>query len=126
MQNPPQQTGGNPFGSTIPVNAQSFGAKYQSKREVWKFLAVHSRTYLSSYETMTIYHLKELMAGTRTRIHSDRVKHITVPHYEGLKVEAMFEWAAQFPEVMKAFPVTLREREDLPRPYVANVINTLK
>ena len=108
------------------MNAKSFGAKYQSKREVWQFLTVDCRCYLSSYETMTIYHLKELMAGTRTRIHADRVKHITVPHYEGLKVEAMFEWAAQFPEVMKAFPVTLREREDLPRPYVANVINTLK
>ena len=27
---------------------------------------------------------------------------------------------------MKAFPTVLREREDLPRPYVANVINTLK
>ena len=27
---------------------------------------------------------------------------------------------------MKAFPSVLREREDLPRPYVANVINTLQ
>ena len=27
---------------------------------------------------------------------------------------------------MKAFPVIQRERDDLPRPYVANVIHTLK
>ena len=110
----------------MPVNPQTFGAKFQSKREVWRFLAVDCKFNLSSYETMTIYNLKELMAGTRKRIHADAVKHITVPHFEGLKVEAMLEWAAQYPEVMKYFPVTLREREDLPRPYVANVINTIK
>jgi len=27
---------------------------------------------------------------------------------------------------MKAFPLPKRERDDLPRPYVANVINTLR
>ena len=30
-------------------------------------------------------------------------------HFKGLKVEAMMDWAAQYPEVMKAFPITLRE-----------------
>ena len=108
------------------MNAQSFGAKYQSKREVYRFLTHDCRCYLSSYETVTIYHLKELMAGSRTRINADDVKHITVPHFEGLKMEAMFEWAAQYEDVMRAFPVTLREREDLPRTYVANIIHTLK
>ena len=38
----------------------------------------------------------------------------------------MFEFAAQYDDVMKAFPSVQRERDDLPRPYVANVINTLK
>ena len=38
----------------------------------------------------------------------------------------MFDWAATKQEVMQAFPSVQREREDLPRPYVANVINTLK
>ena len=66
------------------------------------------------------------MSGARSRIKAENVKVITVPHFEGLKIEAMLEWAQQYPDVMKHFPVTLREREDLPRPYVANVIHTLK
>ena len=111
---------------TESINAQSFGAKFQSKREVWRFLSHDCGCYLSSYDTMTIYHLKELMAGSRTRIKAKLVKHITVPHFDGLKVEAMFDWAARHPDVMRAFPITLREREDLPRTYVANVIHTLK
>jgi len=51
---------------------------------------------------------------------------ITVPHFKGLKLEAMYEFATQYEDVMKAFPIVEREREDLPRSYVANVINTLK
>ena len=38
----------------------------------------------------------------------------------------MFDFAAQHDDVMKAFPSVQRERDDLPRPYIANVINTLK
>ena len=124
MQNQPVAP--NPFGLTVPVNPASFGAKYQSKREVYRFVTHDCGCYISSYETMTIFHMRNLMAGTRKRIKAVDVKHITVPHFKGLKLEAMLDWAAQYPEVMKAFPITLREREDLPRPYVANVINTLK
>ena len=75
---------------------------------------------------MTIFHLRDLVAGTRKRIKAVDVKVITVPHFKGLKLEAMFEFASQFEEVMKAFPTVRREREDLPRSYVANVINTLR
>ena len=66
------------------------------------------------------------MSGARSRIRNDKVKVITVPHFKGLKVEAMFDWAYDYPDVMKHFPMTLREREDLPRTYIANVIHTLK
>ena len=48
---------------------------------------------MSSYETMTIFHLRELMSGLRKRIKAAGVKVITVPHFKGLKVQAMFEWA---------------------------------
>jgi hypothetical protein len=41
-------------------------------------------------------------------------------------VEAMLDWASQFSDVMKALPITRREIEDLPRTYIANLINTLK
>ena len=82
----------NPFNLTVPVNAQSFGAKYQSKREVYRFLSNDCGAYLSSYETMTIFHLRDLMSGSRTRIKAAEVKVLTVPHFKGLKEDAMFEF----------------------------------
>ena len=84
----------NPFGLTVSVNANSFGAKYQSKREVYRFLSHDVGTYLSTYETMTIFHLRDLMAGKRKRIKAVDVKVIQVPHFKGLKIDAMYDWAA--------------------------------
>ena len=48
-----------------------------------------------------------------------------MPHFEGLKIETMLEYAAMHPEVMRALPIIERERLKLPRGYVANLIYTL-
>ena len=53
------------------------------------------------------------------------MKHITIPHFEGLKIEAMLDFAEGFNEVMQALPYTLRERVKLPRGYLANIIYTI-
>jgi len=71
LNQPPPQ---NPFGLTVPVNANSFGAKYQSKREVYRFLSHDCGAYVSSYESMTIFHLRDLIAGRRKRIKAVDVK----------------------------------------------------
>ena len=52
----------------VQVTAAAFGAKMQSKREVYRFVTSECGAYVSSYETMTIWHLKELASGARTRI----------------------------------------------------------
>ena len=49
---------------------------------------------MSSYETMTIFHLRDLVSGERTRIKAVDVKVKTVPHFKGLKLEAMYAFAA--------------------------------
>ena len=116
----------NPFGTTVPINPASFGAKFKSKCEVYRFLTHDCGSYLSSYESMTIFHLRDLMSGERKRIKAVDVKHITVPHFKALKVEAMIQFASQYEDVKKALPSVEREVLDLPRPYLANVINTLK
>ena len=48
-----------------------------------------------------------------------------MPYFDGLKIEAMYDFAAAEAGVMDAFPVVQRERDKLPRAYIANVINTL-
>ena len=66
-----------------------------------------------------------MASGKRKRINAADVKVITVPHFEGLKVETMLTFAADFEYVMMCLPIIAREREKLPRDYIANVIYTL-
>ena len=69
--------------------------------------------------------MRDLAAGRRRRIKEVNVRHITIPHFEGLKIETMLDYASIFPEVMEALPTVERERMKLPRPYMANLIYTL-
>ena len=108
------------------VNAASFGAKYASKREVYRFLTSEARVYLPSYDTVTIFHMRDLVAGRRRMIKQDDVKVISVPFFDGLSIETMLEWAAARPEnIMEVFPLVKREVNKLPRAYIANCIYTL-
>ena len=43
------------------------------------------------------------------------MRHITVPHFEGLKIESMLDYAAARPPVMACLPAVAREREALPK-----------
>ena len=92
---------------------------------MYRFLTHDVGAYLSSYETMTVYHMADLASSKRSRIKQANVKVITVPHFEGLSIDALLGYAAVHPEVMQCLPMILREREKLPRAYVANVIYTL-
>ena len=47
------------------VIASSFGAKFSSKGEIWRFLTTEAGIYLPSYDTVTIWHLKDVAAGTK-------------------------------------------------------------
>ena len=55
------------------------------------------------------------------------VKVISVPHFDGLRIEDMLEYAQRTEngKAMKALPVLRREIEKMPRPYIANVIYTI-
>ena len=48
-----------------------------------------------------------------------------MPFFEGLKIEAMYDFANAEAGVMDAFPIIQRERDKLPRAYIGNVIHTL-
>ena len=49
----------------VQVPASVIGAKMKSKNEVYRFLSSEVKAYLSSYETMTVYHLRDLFSGTK-------------------------------------------------------------
>ena len=88
-------------------------------------MACDCAAYLSSYDTMTVWHMRDIVAKKRKLIKCADVKVITVPFYEGLSIEDMLAFGEQFPEVMRAFPSVNKEILKLPRAYIANVINTI-
>ena len=57
-------------------------------------------------------------------IMADNVRFISVPNYDGLRVNTMFEFAKDYPRAMNALPV-IEEWYNLHRSYVANVIYTM-
>ena len=77
----------------------------QSKREIYRFLTADLGIYLDSVNTMTIWHLRDLAQGSRTRIKSKNVQVISVPNFEGLTVENMLVYASQYEDVMRALPI---------------------
>ena len=109
----------------LSYDAAAFGSKYQSKREVYRFLTLDCGVYLPSYETVTVFHMRDIVAGKRTRIKEKEVNHINIPHFEGLSVEKFMEYAKDKPAVMMVFPILERERLKMPRGYIANVIYTI-
>ena len=106
------------------VPAKEIGSKMKSKREVYRFLSSEVKAYLGEYDTMTIWHLRDIEAGDRTLIMSSDVKHISVPNYKDLTIEKMIQFAKERPDVMKALPI-VEEIKHLHRQYLANVIYTL-
>ena len=71
---------------------------------MYHFLAHEVGCYLCSYDTVTIWHLRDIMAGKRKMIKGPDVKYIDVPHYEHLRVEDMLLFAKEYPDALAALP----------------------
>ena len=77
------------------------------------------------YATVTIFHLRDLASGKRSRISCDDVRVFQVPHYDGLTTEDILKWAKSYPAVAEALPILARETKKLPRDYISNLVNTI-
>jgi hypothetical protein len=49
------------------VLSKSFSAKFGTKGEVWRFLASEARIYVPGYAHVTIWHLKDLASGLKSK-----------------------------------------------------------
>ena len=61
----------------------------------------------------------------KKKIKNVDVKVIHVPHFEGLTLETMLDYAQQHPQISQYLPAIQREIEKMPRHYIANVIYTV-
>ena len=83
----------NNMGAPAQITAAQFAAKYNSKREVYRFVSVDCGAYVSSMETMTVWHLRDLAMGKKKMIKCNQVAHIELPHFEGLEVDKILNFA---------------------------------
>ena len=54
----------NPFQREMVVS-KNFSAKFRTKGEVWRFMATEAKIYVPPYQTITIWHLKDLASGKK-------------------------------------------------------------
>ena len=92
--------------------------------EVYRFLSSEVRAYLPSYETVTVWHLRDLAMGVKQIINCDNVKVIDVPQFEGLAIQDIFSFAQNDRDVERALPPS-KEITKLSRAYLANVVYTI-
>ena len=77
------------------VPAKSFAAKFQDKRELYTFLSSDCGIYCPSIDTITVWHLRDMVDGKKGKVLVDQMRHLQVPHYEELTIEKVVEWARQ-------------------------------
>ena len=99
----------------VKFSAKEFEAKYADKVEVYKFLTHDCGVYLSDYDTMTVWHMRDLCSGSRRRIYGKDVKHLNVPHFEGLTIKNMLAFGNNFDKVRESLPIVEKEVHKLPR-----------
>ena len=87
----------------------------RSKREVFHFLSHECGLYLPSFDTVTIFHLKDLFNNVRRRIKGKDVIHLSVPFYEDLKIEEFIKFANENPSALDYLPAVQKEIWRLPR-----------
>ena len=51
--------------TVVSVDVKLFNAKYRTKGEVYRFLVTEVMIYLPPYETVTIWHMKDIAAGIK-------------------------------------------------------------
>ena len=59
----------------VQISSKEFAAKYRSKREVYNLLAVDVGYYLPSYEQVSIYFLKDVVAKKKKCKYCRQISH---------------------------------------------------
>ena len=65
--------------------------------EVYRFLTNDCRVYLPGYETVTVWHMRDIVANKRSKIKCQDVKHIIIPQFESLAIADLLEYADLYP-----------------------------
>ena len=91
---------------------------------MYRFLSAEVAAYLPPYETVSVFHLRDLCAKRRRILKCTEIKVVQLPHYDGLFILDLLGFAENYQNgiAMQALPLVRKETLKLPRSYIANVI----
>jgi hypothetical protein len=126
------------------INVNEIRSKFSDKNTICLFLNIEQDAYLPPPKALTIFYLRALIDGSKSITTNTEVKPIKIPHYEQLRVSALFSNIIQTADFLKIVENTagldkyFPERRDckclvylilvigplLPRDWISAVINT--
>ena len=122
-----------PVSNTLSITTSEFAAKFKSKREIYQLLTVDASSYLPNYDSITIYFLKDLIAGNKKckcvfflKLNCDLVIknsnaiHLVDPQYKGLYFEDILQFAREHIIMGENLP-DFREIAKLPKQWLINI-----
>ena len=77
------------------------------------------------YENVTIYHMRDLVSGTKKIIKADGIRALHVPQYETLTIKKILAEAKNVPDIMEKMPDNDTETFKFPKSYVCNICYTV-
>ena len=70
--------------------------------------------FLPQKHCVTVYFLRDLLAGKRKHFTADKAKKLALPYYDTLSINAMLEFIEAYPKVQEYLPEE-RDIDRLPR-----------
>jgi hypothetical protein len=80
---------------------------------------------LPPYEVVTIYHLKDLIAGKKKTMSTDNVKYLYCPQYNSLSLKKIFRIIHEQNQMVLDYLPVEKEYEKFPRQYILNLIYSI-
>ena len=98
------------------ISVKEFLAKYRTKREVFNFCTVECSFYVPPYDSVTLWHLRDVATKKKARILAKDAEHLYVPCYEELSIEKMILWLeASHPTFVRSYLPVEHELVKFPR-----------
>ena len=99
-------------------------AKCRSKSEIYRILATEGGVYLPPMQDATQKYLRDVLRGNKLYVKCKDVKIVHVPHYKGLRVKEILNYAKSKVHILNYMP-HYKYNKDLNRTWLWNVVNSL-
>ena len=121
-------------GGNKQINVHHILEKFQTKTELYNFLTQDCKIYLPKLRATNVYFYKQLLKGEKKvysiilillkQINRDQVKISQIPHYDGLTVQDLLEFARSKDNIKSYLPDE-KDWVHLDRQWLGDVLYTL-